>query len=134
MRTPVFPNGAALTWPLFRMISAVSDGIMIALIWLASMLVILIALLCIRFTLACKIEDDYREIGVMKAIGMRVSDIQGIYLSIYAAVAGVGCLFDFCCLFCFASRFQDGIRLNFGNGGSGGLMLLGLGGDPLYYA
>ncbi|MCB6645246.1 FtsX-like permease family protein [[Clostridium] scindens] len=125
-------NGAALTWPLFRMISAVSDGIMIALIWLASMLVILIALLCIRFTLLAKIEDDYREIGVMKAIGMRVSDIQGIYLSIYAAVAGVGCLLGFLLSLLFRKPLQDGIRLNFGNGGSGVMaLLLGLGGDLL---
>ena len=125
-------NGAALTWPLFRMISAVSDGIMIALIWLASMLVILIALLCIRFTLLAKIEDDYREIGVMKAIGMRVSDIQGIYLSIYAAVAGGGCLLGFLLSLLFRKPLQEGIRLNFGNGGSGVMaLLLGLGGDLL---
>ena len=84
-------NGPTLTWPLFRMISAVSDGIMIAVILLVSVLVIFISLLCIRFTLLAKIEDDYREIGVMKAIGIRVSDIRSIYLSVYAVLAAVGC-------------------------------------------
>lgn len=52
------------------MISAVSDGIMIAVIILIGILVIFIALLCVRFTLLAKIEDDYREIGIMKAILM----------------------------------------------------------------
>ena len=75
-------GGPALTWPLFKMISAVSDGIMIAVIMLVGLLVILIALLCIRFTLLAKIEEDYREIGTMKAVGMRTSDIRSIYLAI----------------------------------------------------
>ena len=59
-------------------------GIMIAILILIGLLVIVVSLLCVRFTLLAKIEDDYREIGVMKAIGMRVSDIRGIYLGVYA--------------------------------------------------
>ena len=51
-------NGPTLTWPLFRMMSALSDGIMIAIILIISIFTILIALLCIRFTLLAKIEDD----------------------------------------------------------------------------
>lgn len=114
-------NGTAVTWPLFRMINAISDGIMIALIFLVSVLVILIGLLCVRFTLLAKIEDDYREIGVMKAIGMRAADIQRIYLSVYAVLDGTGCVIGF--LLSLSLLFQkpllDGIRLNFGGGGSG---------------
>ena len=49
---------------------------MIAVILLISLLVVAIAFMCIRFTLLTKIEEDYREIGVMKAIGLRVADIQ----------------------------------------------------------
>ncbi|MCK7467805.1 MAG: ABC transporter permease [Desulfosudis oleivorans] len=69
-------NGPTITYPLFRMINALSDGLLIALILLVGALVVAIAFLCIRFTLLAKIEDDYREIGVMKAIGLRVSDIK----------------------------------------------------------
>lgn len=77
--------GPALTWPLFQMISAVSDGIMIAVTMLIGVLVVLIALLCVRFTLLARIEDDYREIGVMKCIGMRCSHIRMIYLPVFTA-------------------------------------------------
>lgn len=127
-------NGATVTWPLFRMISAVSDGIMIALVGLVSVLVILIALLCIRFTLLAKIEDDYREIGVMKAIGMRVSDIRRVYLSIYAALAGAGCMSGFLLSLLFQKPLLKGIRLNFGNGGSSAeALFLGLVGDFLLF-
>ncbi len=62
-------NGPTLTYPLFRLFNGLSDGLMIAVILLVSALVIAIAFLCIRFTLLAKIEDDYREIGVMKEIG-----------------------------------------------------------------
>lgn len=127
-------NGAALTWPLFRMLSAVSDGIMIALILLVSILVIIIALLCIRFTLLAKIEDDYREIGVMKAVGMRVSDIRGIYLSVYAVLTGAGCLIGFLLSLLFQKPLREGIRLNFGNGGSSmAALALGLGGNLVLF-
>ena len=48
------------------MINALSDGIMIAVILLVSAAAVLIALLCIRFALLAEIEEDYREIGVMR--------------------------------------------------------------------
>lgn len=69
-------NGPTVTYTLFKMINALSDGMMIAVILLVSALVVVISFMCIRFTLLAKIEDDYREIGVMKAIGLRVSDIK----------------------------------------------------------
>lgn len=111
-------SGPTLTWQLFRMMSAVSDGIMIAVIILVSMLVIIIALLCIRFTLLAKIEDDCREIGVMKAIGLRVSDIRSIYLAVYAALAGTGCVVGYMLSLIFRNPLLKGIRLNFGAGGN----------------
>ncbi|MFZ6028927.1 MAG: FtsX-like permease family protein [Chloroflexota bacterium] len=107
-------NGPVLTYPLFRMINAISDGMMAAVILLVSVLVIAIAFLCIRFTLLAKIEDDYREIGVMKAIGLRVSDIKRIYLVEYAALAAVGCLLGFALSFFFRGALLENIRLYMG--------------------
>lgn len=117
-------NGPSLTWPLFRMINAVSDGILIAVILLISLLVIIIALLCIRFTLQAKIEDDYREIGVMKAIGMRVTDIRNLYLAIYAAMAVTGGALGFLLSLPVREQMQAQIRLNFGDSGNPALSIL----------
>lgn len=111
-------GGPTLTWPLFQMISAVSDGIMIAVIVLIGILVILIALLCVRFTLLAKIEDDYQEIGLMRAIGMQLSDIRSIYLAIYGAMAGAGCILGFLLSLLVRKPMQESIRLNLGDSGN----------------
>lgn len=112
-------NGPALTFPLFRMLSAISDGIMIAVIVLIGLLVIFIAFLCIRFTLLAKIEDDTREIGVMKAIGMRLSDIRRIYLTLYAALAAAGNIAGYLLSFLLQKPLQENIRLNLGESSHG---------------
>ncbi|MHA7964876.1 ABC transporter permease [Paenibacillus sp. CAU 1782] len=107
-------NGPALTYPLFKMLNAISDGIMIAVICMVSALVVAIAMMCIRFTLLAKIEDDYREIGVMKAIGLRLSDIKKIYLAKYAAIAAAGSILGFALSFLFRGMLLENIRLYMG--------------------
>jgi putative ABC transport system permease protein len=97
---------------------------MAAVILLVSALVIGIAFLCIRFTLLAKIEDDYREIGVMKAIGLRVSDIKKIYLAKYASIAGSGCLLGFALSFVFRDSLLQNIRLYMGESENASLAVL----------
>lgn len=107
-------NGPTITYPLFKMLNAISDGLMIAVILLISVLVVAIAFMCIRFTLLAKIESDYREIGVMKAIGLRVSDIKKIYLAKYTGIATVGCILGFALSFVFKGVLLENIRLYMG--------------------
>ena len=107
-------NGPTITYTLFKMINGLSDGLMIGVILLISALVITVAFLCIRFTLLAKIEEDYREIGVMKAIGLRVSDIKKIYLVKYAAVAAAGSILGFALSFVFRGMLLTNIRLYMG--------------------
>lgn len=117
-------NGPTITHRLFITINAFSDGMMIALILLVSVLVVAIAFMCIRFTLLAKIEDDYREIGVMKAIGLRVSDIKKIYLAKYAAIALVGCLLGYALSFVFRGMLLENIRLYMGESDNASFALL----------
>ncbi|MCF7946901.1 MAG: ABC transporter permease, partial [Spirochaetia bacterium] len=117
-------NGPTITYPLFKMMNAISDGIMIAVVLLISALVVAIAFLCIRFTLIAKIEDDYREIGVMKAIGLHVSDIKKIYLGEYAALAALGCVLGFAVSFAFRGIMLENIRLYMGESDHAYLALL----------
>jgi putative ABC transport system permease protein len=107
-------NGPTITYPLFKILNGLSDGLMIAVLLLISALVVIVAFLCIRFTLLAKIEDDYREIGVMKAIGMRVSDIKKFYLLTYALIAGAGCILGFGLSFAFKGILLENIRLAMG--------------------
>lgn len=107
-------NGPAITYPLIRMLNAISDGIMIGVILIVSILVVAIALMCIRFTLLAKIEEDYREIGVMKAIGLRVTDIKKLYLVKYAVVAAAGSMLGYVLSLVFKGMLLENIRLYMG--------------------
>ncbi|MGE7915042.1 FtsX-like permease family protein [Lysinibacillus xylanilyticus] len=107
-------NGPTITYPLFKTLNALSDGMMIAVILLVSVLVVAIAFMSIRFTLLAKIEDDYREIGVMKAIGLRLSDIKKIYLAKYTAIAAGGSILGFALSLMFKDVLLKNIRLYMG--------------------
>lgn len=117
-------NGPTITYPLFKTMNAISDGLMIAVILLVSGLVVAIAFLCIRLTLLAKIEDDYREIGVMKAIGLRVSDIKKIYLAKYTAIGLAGCILGFTLSFIFRGSLLENIRIYMGESENASFALL----------
>ena len=117
-------NGPTITYQLFKTLNAISDGMMIAVILLISVLVVAIAFMCIRFTLLAKIEDDYREIGVMKAIGLRVSDIKKVYLAKYTAIAAAGCILGFALSFVFKDALLENIRLNMGESNNSSFALI----------
>lgn len=116
-------NGPAITYPLIKMINAMSDGIMIGLLLLVSILAVIIALLCVRFTLLSQIEEDYRDIGVMKAIGFRISHMKRIYLMKYAVLGGSGCLAGFGLSLLLREPMLVNIRQNMGEAGTEGLSL-----------
>lgn len=117
-------NGPSITYPLYKTLNAISDGIMIGVILLISALVVAIALMCIRFTLLAKVEDDYREIGVMKAIGLRISDIKKIYVAKYAVIAAAGCVLGVVLSFVFKGMLLENIRMYMGESENTSLAML----------
>lgn len=117
-------NGPAITYPLIRTINAISDGMMIGVILVVSLLIVAVAFLCIRFTLLTKIEEDSREIGVLKAIGLRIADIKGIYLAKYTALAAAGCVLGYALSFAFQGILLENIRLYMGKSKNEGLASL----------
>lgn len=104
----------AITFSQVKMINGITDGIMIAVLVLIGGLVIVVAFLCIRFTLLAKIEEDYKEIGVLKAIGMRVSQIKKLYLAKYGVVAGFACILGFLISLLLQGFFLQNIHLYMG--------------------
>ena len=64
-----------------------------------SICLILISFLILRFTIVFTIEDDYKEIGIMKAIGLKNFAIRKIYLVKYLIISSVaaiiGCILSF---------------------------------------
>ena len=83
-------NGPTITWSLFVLVNSLSEGITAAIVILVTLLLVGIALLCIKFTLLTTIEQDYREIGVLKAIGLRNRDLKRLYSRRYLVLASAG--------------------------------------------
>ncbi|WP_018295711.1 FtsX-like permease family protein [Corynebacterium lubricantis] len=117
-------NGPTITYPLFRMINAFSDGMMILILISVSLMVVIVAFLCIRFTLLTKIDQGTREIGVMKAIGLRIRDIKQIYLAKYVAIAVAGALLGYLLALVFQAPLRENIRLYMGTSANDGLASL----------
>lgn len=90
---------ADLILPTFGMISKdliktayIFDMVLAAVMIIVSIFLILISFLILRFTIVFTVMEDYKEIGVMKAIGLKSSKIRKMYSLKYlmlSAVAGV---------------------------------------------
>ncbi|SFE91023.1 putative ABC transport system permease protein [Paenibacillus algorifonticola] len=80
-------QGTAITYAQFRLLNALTDGVAAVVILLASVLMIVIAFLCLRFTMLAALEEDVYEIGVMKAIGIASDEIRQLYLMKYRMIA-----------------------------------------------
>ncbi|GAB3819184.1 ABC transporter permease [Tessaracoccus terricola] len=79
-------HGPTVTGNLFLLVNSLSEGITAAIALLVSLLLVGIALLCVRFTLLTTIEQDYREIGVLKAVGVRRRHVRRLYSRRYLAL------------------------------------------------
>ncbi|NLL78062.1 MAG: FtsX-like permease family protein [Clostridiales bacterium] len=84
-------NGPAITWSQIKLLNAISDGLMIAVILLSGAFLIGIIFMCIRFTVLTQLEEDNREIGIMKAIGLETGDMKKLYYGKYLLLAFWGC-------------------------------------------
>ncbi|MCH1983377.1 FtsX-like permease family protein [Ruminococcus sp. OA3] len=88
------------------------DMVMAALLILIGICLIMIALLVLRFTLVFTIEEDYREIGIMKAIGMKEFAVKKIYLVKYFALVSIGALIGFTLSIPISSVMVSGVSRN----------------------
>lgn len=108
-------KGIVIDYSLFKTLNGLSDGIIAAVIILVSLLLSLIAVLCLRFTILATIEEDYREIGVLKAIGINKKDIKRIYMVKYRALALFACIIGYILSFLVNKVFTKNIMLYIGS-------------------
>lgn len=85
-------TGTAITYSLYQLLNSLSDGIVAAVILLVTAMLLAIALVSLRFILLSTIEEDYQEIGNMKAIGISYRQMQSLYLVKYLFVCGIACV------------------------------------------
>lgn len=103
-------NGPIIDYRLIRMLHAMTDGVVIGILILVSLLLLLVALLCLRFTILASIEEDYQQVGVMKALGIPPSFIRRIYLLKYAILTAVACVAGYLCSLGLRPIFSANMR------------------------
>lgn len=108
-------HGPTIQYHLFKALNAITDGIIIGMIIIVSLLLTLVAILCLRFAILATIEEEYRQIGIMKAIGMNPRYVQGFYLIKYVVVTGFGCVFGYIASLLFKCFFIKHIALYLGS-------------------
>lgn len=85
-------NGQAVTYQMIRIINAFSDGLVAIALMFASVVLIVIALLNLRFVIRGTLQDQVREIGAMKAIGIPNGQVSRLYLAKYGVMTLVACV------------------------------------------
>ncbi len=111
-------NGPTITGPLIRMMNALSDGIMILVILLVSIVVLFISILCIRTLIMTQLEKDKREIGIMKAVGISRGGICSIYFSKYLLLSAAGAMLGIALALIIAGPLSTRMRELYGDPGN----------------
>lgn len=66
------------------------DMVLAAVMLIVSICLILISMVILRFTIHFTMNEEFREIGVMKAIGIQNKKIRGLYIIKYFAISAAG--------------------------------------------
>lgn len=84
-----FPIQTSISLTMLRGVF-VLDMMVAAILTIVSVILIIIAFLVLRFTITFTVQEDYKEIGIMKAIGLKNTSIQKIYLIKYIFISLIG--------------------------------------------
>lgn len=107
-------NGQGVTYNLLMLANSFADGIVAVVIMMVSLILIIIAGINLRFTILATLEEEIREIGVMKAIGLLNRDIKSIYIIIYRILAILGCIVGYLLAWRMKDIFCGAIETTFG--------------------
>lgn len=111
-------NGPTITGPLIKLMNALSDGIMIFIILMVSIVVLTISVLCIRFMLLTRMYKEKKEVGLLKALGISGKEIMRIYYGKYIFLSGISGVVGFVAA-CFLQKPLSGeMRKLYGGSGS----------------
>ena len=68
----------------------IMEVLVAAIVLVVSVVLILVAFIVLRFTIGFTIAEEFREIGVMKAIGLKSGSVRRLYLVKYLGMAVIG--------------------------------------------
>lgn len=87
--------------------SYVFDIMVVGILLVVSLILIAVAFVILRFTIAFTLSREFREIGVMKAIGIRNRKIRGLYLAKYTALSVIGTIIGLALSFPFGKMLMS---------------------------
>ena len=83
------------------------DMIVVGILLVVSIILIIIAFVVLRFTISFTLSEEFREIGVMKAIGIGNFKIRGLYLVKYMGLSVIGAAIGLALSFPFGKMLMD---------------------------
>ncbi len=83
------------------------DMIVTGILLVVSLILIAVAFVVLRFTITFTLSEEFREIGVMKAIGIGNMKIRGLYLVKYAALSVIGAVIGLVLSFPFGEMLMS---------------------------
>ncbi len=96
---PLVENSASTLDRTMMEFMYIFDMLLVGILLVVSVILIVIAFVVLRFTITFTLSEEFREIGVMKAIGISNFKIRGLYIVKYAALsvigAGIGLVLSF---------------------------------------
>ena len=114
-------NGPMIQGTLFLVFNALTDAAVAMVIILISILLVIVASLCIRLTFLATMDEDLKEIGVMKAMGLSKKDIQKVYLNKYRIMSAAAGVLGYLLSFIVVDLFNGNMRLYLSSDLSGNL-------------
>ncbi len=109
-------NGVAITRPLLDLLNSLSYGLTAILLLVISLVLIMIALLCLSYIIRATLAEENRTIGTMKAIGFSVDVIRQLYLMKYMTFAIISGMIGYLIAIPFGDICSDSVLLYCGEG------------------
>ena len=89
--TNIMFDGSVSTLKTTYVMNILTAGMLLVV----SICLILVSFVILRFTIGFTIAEEFREIGVMKAVGIRNRSVRGIYLVKYFGIAVIGAIIGY---------------------------------------
>ncbi len=90
----------------------IMDMLIAAIVLIVSICLILISMVILQFTISFTVSEEFREIGVMKAIGISNRKIRGLYILKYVAISVVGAILGLTLSFPFGNLLIQSVSNN----------------------
>ena len=101
----------------------IMEMIIAGILLIVSIALILIAIVILRFTISFTLSEEYRQIGIMKAIGITNGKIRSLYLIKYLAISVVGAVIGLALSFPFGSMLLKMVSQSILMDSAGGVLL-----------